>query len=349
MLGCRRRSVRSATVTQTPFAPAAGTATGVGSLPGSDPLEATRVVFGELAQLPHLVELPARGPGADMVGRAAGALVDLHVDLQPSGWRLVDRPSVDERRGRSYLGQDLDALEELAEGYTGPLKTQLTGPWTLAATIELPRGDKALSDPGARRDLTASLAEAAAAHVLEVRRRVPGAEILLQLDEPSLPAVLAGHVRTASGFSALRAVEEPVAEAALRDVVAAVEAAGGSVIVHCCAPQVPIGLLRGAGAVGVSLDLTLLSARDDDDLGAMLEAGVVLLAGVVPVGGASVDAASRPVRALWRRLGLPAADLPTRVVPTPTCGLAGASPDAARAALTTIAQVARALADDPEA
>ena len=81
--------------------PAPGWATGVGSLPGTDPREAAAVVAGELPDLPHLPELPGRGPGADMVGRtAARCCVDLHVDLQPSGWRLVDRPGMDERRAR---------------------------------------------------------------------------------------------------------------------------------------------------------------------------------------------------------------------------------------------------------
>ena len=65
-------------------------------------------------QLPHLPELPGRGPGADLVGRTAALLVDLHVDMQPSGWRLVDRPGMDERRARAYLGEDLDELEAAA-------------------------------------------------------------------------------------------------------------------------------------------------------------------------------------------------------------------------------------------
>ena len=37
------------------------------------------------------------------------------------------------------LAHDLDALEEAADGYRGPLKIQVCGPWTLAATIELAR------------------------------------------------------------------------------------------------------------------------------------------------------------------------------------------------------------------
>ena len=47
----------------------AGGSTGVGSMPGTDPHEAAAVVAGEVPDLPHLVELPGRGPGADLVGR----------------------------------------------------------------------------------------------------------------------------------------------------------------------------------------------------------------------------------------------------------------------------------------
>src|SRR5690348_8217175 len=155
-----------------PWPPAS--ATGVGSLPGTDPLEAQRLVFGELPDLPHLPELPARGPGADLTGRTAALLVDLPVELTPGGWRFAGRPSRDLSRARSMLSADLDALEEVADSYQGPLKIQVCGPWTLAATIELIRSqDPALADPGAVADLLASLAEGIAAHVADVGKRVP--------------------------------------------------------------------------------------------------------------------------------------------------------------------------------
>ena len=97
-----------------------------------------------------------------MLSRAVAVLTELAADLQPAGWRLTGgsdpRASLDQRRARSLLAEDLDVLEELADGYTGPLKLQLTGPWTLAATVELPRGDKVLADHGARRDLAEALA-----------------------------------------------------------------------------------------------------------------------------------------------------------------------------------------------
>lgn len=326
-----------------------GTATGVGSLPGEDPLEAARTVVGELPDLPHLPELPGRGPGADLVGRTAAAvLAGLEVDLQPAGWRLVDRPGVDARRARGLLSHDLDALEEAAAGYRGPVKVQACGPWTLAASVELPRGGSALADAGASRDLAAALAEGAVAYLGEVRRRLPGAHVLVQLDEPSLPAVLRGAVPTASGFGRVEPVDEPVARDALGSVLAALADAGGWPLVHCCASDPPIGMLRDTGARAVSLDVTRLAAARDEELGELAESGVGLLLGCVPSADPepppSVDGVVRPVLDRWRRIGL-SRELLGRTVATPTCGLAGASPGWARRALELSRDVARALAD----
>lgn len=319
-------------------------------MPGTDPRESAAVVAGELPDLPHLVELPARGPGADMVGRAAALLEGLHVDVQPSGWRLVDRPGSDERRARSFLSHDLDELESSGDGRVGPVKTQVCGPWTLATALRLTRGEPVLSDQGAVRDLTASLTEGLAAHVADVRRRLPGAQVLLQLDEPALEAALMGGIRSSSGARSFAPVAAPSMEAVLRSVV---DAVGSPVVVHCCAGRPPVGLLHAAGVAGLSLDLTLLPRDLDDELGTAVEAGLVLLAGVVPAtapgGAALTDAGAtvEPVRRLWHRLGLDA-DRLRHVVVTPTCGLAGASPDYARAALALAVEGARRLAEDPE-
>lgn len=295
-------------------------ATGVGSLPGTDPVEAARVVAGELPDLPHLPELPGRGPGADMVGRAFALLPDLYADLQPSGWRLVPRPGLDTRRARDFLAWDLDAAEQAWEGYAGPFKVQVCGPWTLAAGVELQRGDRALSDRGAVRDLADALHEAVGAHVAEVRRRIPGADVVVQLDEPSLPAVLNGRVPTASGFGTLRAVPR-------HEITAALRAEGRGV--HCCAGDVPLDVLRGAAFV--SLDLALLGTRQYDALAELLDGGTVLFAG-------STD--SDAVARLRRSLGV------GRIVVTPPCGLAGATPDGARATLKRVREIATRLAEE---
>ncbi|MFF7205715.1 methionine synthase [Streptomyces sp. NPDC008141] len=325
-----------------------GPATGVGSMPGTDAREAAKTVAGSVEEFPYLPELPARGPGADMIGRTIGLLVEMYAHVEPSGWRISDRPGRDTRRARSWLGEDLDALEEFTQGYEGPLKIQAVGPWTLAAALELRNGEAALSDAGACRDLAASLAEGLRTHLADVRRRVPGASVTLQLDEPSLIAVLRGQVASASGYRTHRAVDRQVVESALRDVMGVSE---GPVTVHSCAPDVPFALLRRAGAAGISFDLGLLTERDDDEIGEAVEGGTKLFAGVVP----STDTAlSDPagsvmgVRTLWRRLGLNPGTLAESVVITPTCGLAGASPAYARAALAHGVRAARSLADNPE-
>ncbi|MET9964066.1 methionine synthase [Streptomyces sp. NPDC006326] len=325
-----------------------GHATGVGSLPGGDAREAAKTVTGSFEEFPYLPELPARGPGADMIGRSLGLLVDLYAHVEPSGWRISDRPGRDTRRARSWLGEDLDALEEFTQGYEGRLKVQAVGPWTLATALELHGGEAVLQDAGACRDLAASLAEGLRGHLADVRRRVPGAEIVLQFDEPSLTAVLQGRVRSASGYRTYRAVDRQVVEGTLRDLFAVHD---GEVIVHSCAPEVPFGLLRRAGAAGVSFDFSLLTEREDDAVGEAVEGGAKLYAGVVPgtdtplsdPGGSVMG-----VRKLWRRLGLSPGTLAESVVVTPSCGLAGASPVYARAVQAHCVRAARSLADNPE-
>lgn len=254
--------------------------------------------------------------------------------------------------GRCVAGEDLDALEEFTQGYEGPLKLQAVGPWTLAASVELKNGEAALSDPGACRDLAASLGEGLRLHLEDVRRRVPGAQPVLQLDEPSLTAVLQGRVRSASGYRTHRAVDRGVVEGALRDVMAAVGGEDGvPVIAHSCAPEVPFALLRRAGVAGVSFDFSLLTESDWDAFGEAAEAGTALFTGVVPGTDAPLSdpaGSVSGVRALWRRLGLSPGDLGTSVAVTPSCGLAGASPAYARAALVHCAKAARSLVDNPE-
>ena len=325
-------------------------ASGVGSMPGGAVgeeqdnarayAEATRIVLGEV-DLPHVPELPGRGAVANLTGRTLGLVVDLGADLQPAGWRLTDAAGIDQRRARSLLAQDLDTVEEQAQGITGPLKVQVAGPWTLAATVEKPRGDRVLADHGARYELAQALAAALGEHLADLGRRFPEASLLVQVDEPALPSVLAGQVPTASGFGRHRSVHPPEASALLTEVFAAISAAGATPIAHCCAADVPVDLLRGAGAQGISVDVTALAPSAYDALASALEAGEWALLGVVPsVDPVSADdrEPSTAVHRLFDMLGLAPTE---RTVVTPTCGLAGASPAWARRAL----EQARATSD----
>ena len=109
------------------------TATGVGSWPGTSAREAAEVVVGELHRMPHLVELPARGVGADMIGRAGALLVDIAIDTVPRGYRIAPGRGSVARRAVSLLDEDMDALEEAWEkaGLRGSERTvKVQAAWT---------------------------------------------------------------------------------------------------------------------------------------------------------------------------------------------------------------------------
>jgi methionine synthase II (cobalamin-independent) len=325
-------------------------------MPGTSPRAAVAVVAAAMTTgdgLPHLPELPARGPGADLVGRTAGLLAavapDLAVETTPAGWRFADAPGRESRRARSWLAEDLDAWEEALDGYAGPVAVSLAGPWTVAAAVELRTGERAVRDPGACRDLAEALRHAAVDHVADVRRRLPLAQVSVWLDEPTLPAVLQGAIATQSGLGRYAAVDEPVVEAALRRVVDALHAQEVPVVVHCCGSRPPYALFARSGFDAVSADLLLHDRRDDDAIGELLETGRRLVAGVLPATDAElsdVRASVALVRDLGHRLGHGADVVSERVLVSPTCGLAGASDRHVRAVLEGLRAVGRGLREE---
>lgn len=330
-----------------------GIATGVGSWPGADPREAAATVVGELGQLPHLVELPARGVGADMIGRVSGLLVDMRFDSTTRGYRLGARPGAVSRRANDLLRTDLDALEEAWEtgGLAGsghPVKVQVAGPLSVAAEVELPGGHRILTDSGALRDLSESLAEGVANHVTEVAKRL-GTPVVLQIDEPHLTSVLNGTLRGVSVLNTVRAMPEPEALHVLDTVVARQPV---PVLIHSCADRPALGFLRTTAAAGIGFDLAAIGTRDLDRIGELLDAGKHLVLGLVPTTEPAKpvswrDIAEPGVR-LIDRLGFPRRLLADQIVVSPACGLAGASLSWARRAVSLAAETARAYADEPE-
>lgn len=334
-------------------------ATGIGSWPGTDVREATVTVRDLLGDadgigLPYLPETPGRGPGADMLGRAAGLLVDLHVDLQPSGWRLVDRSGRDARRTAGLWRQDLDEAAAAYDGYVGALKVQVAGPWTLAAGLLLPRGERAVVDEGACRDLVGSLAEGVRGLLRDVRRLVPGAEPVLQLDEPSLPAVLEGSLPTQSGYGRVRAVDAQVVAAGITGVMGVHE---GPVAVHCCHERAPVPLLRTVlarhpGRSALSLDVGSAGPARWESVAATLESGVDVWAGALPTDGSGrVTTVVDAVRAGLQRAGIDVAGLDADglggLAVTPACGLAGLTVEAAQRVQRSCVDAASELNEDP--
>ncbi len=327
-------------------------------MPGTDPVEAASIVFGELPEFPYFPELPARGVGADLIGRTAALLVDLAVEVVPSGYRVASRAGHEHRRAVDLLRWDLDAVQEVREKYgdVPPVfKAQFAGPWTLAANIELQRGHRILTDRGALRDFTASLLDGLVDHVAELKSRT-GAPVVLQFDEPSLPAVLAGDLPTASGYGTVPAVPAPEARELLSTVISGAERITGMpVAVHCCAEKPPISLLRAAGAGAIAFDFSLLRGASPgqlDEIGETIDAGTTLMLGLVPTADPGVPLTLRelvsPVFKLFDRLGFSREILAERVVPTPACGLAGATPEWMRRALTLSREAGKAFTEPPE-
>lgn len=305
-------------------------ATGIGSVPGTEFAGWARFVMDGFGAdgIVFVPELPDRGTASMMVGRTLG-LLPLPFDLQPAGWRLAPGAGVDQRRARSQLGEDLDRLEEVGDGLEFALKQQVTGPLTLVATVERTRGDKLLADHGARREVAEALAEGLREHVRDLRRRTGVADLIVQVDEPAMTAVLAGQVPTASGFGRHRVVQPQEADALLRLVVDAIVEAGATPVLHSCASDVPVELVAGAGFQAVAFDLRAVGEAGDAWAEAF-EGGLDLWFG---------DTEPRSIEVFMSRLGFAVESWAGRCVVTPPCGLVGTTPAEARrtleAAVTT--------------
>lgn len=184
------------------------------------------------------------------------------------------------------------------------------------------------------------------AHVQELRRRLPGVRVVLQLDEPSLPMILAGRVPTPSGVGTVAAIEESIAESVLQEVL---EASGAdATVLHCCSSAIPLALLGRSGVDAISLDASQLTTRHVDQLGELVEAGVSLWLGVVDYRAPEnlqPDRAMKSILRLWNQLGFPLGTVADVVVPCTACGLSGASPAAAKNALNVLAAVGQGLLD----
>jgi hypothetical protein len=187
---------------------------------------------------------------------------------------------------------------------------------------------------------------------------LPDIEPLVQLDEPMLPAVLAGTIANASGLSRHRAIEPPEVSGAL--IYTVDRLASTPIAVHCCAARPPVELLRSAGPSGVLVDIDQLSRADWDDIGASLVAGVWIGMGALPtdrtptlnqptlnqlsLNQLSPDQVARRVLGPLRDLGLEP-PVAARVVITPACGLASTTRDDAIRALRTLRSAAKIVTE----
>ena len=181
------------------------------------------------------------------------------------------------------------------------LKTQVTGPITLAGLLGLQGGDARTAHR------VTSLASSVALIAAEVRTlAVAGLPVLVFVDEP-----------------ALIVAEESVAKRLLAPVFAAINRAGGWAGIHCCASISP-GPPGEMGSPAVSLDATTDLMPDNSDRGVLNDPCRLLSFGLLGVSGP----AERAITAFSRWLSMAAqvndpADLARRSVLTRVVDWAG--------------------------
>jgi methionine synthase II (cobalamin-independent) len=110
--------------------------------------------------------------------------------------------------------------------------------------------------------------------------------------------------------------------------------------------------LQRSSLEAVSVDASTLTAGDLDGIGEFVEAGRVVMLGVVPVTAPdrlpSVEEVAKVAASITDRLGFSRSVLRDRIGVTPACGLAGATPQWARTAVELVQKVADGFAEDPE-
>ncbi|SER66668.1 Cobalamin-independent synthase, Catalytic domain [Propionibacterium cyclohexanicum] len=317
-------------------------ATALGSFAGTGMAATIRAVLGVFPDRAPLPELPDRGPHASMFARTMCLLEDLPFDRQPAGWRLSLGPSILARRARRTLLDDIDVLAENIDDWPGRLTITTMGPWTLSACVDLPRGGRSIGDPGARRDICQAWGAALDTHLAWVRR-VIGAPVAVQIDEPCLGQVLTGVIPDESGRHSLPPVEEPEVRDALGAAIAQAKAAGGDiVVVHCCDDELPLGVILDSGADAPSIDTAVLRGSSWDRLAQWCQQGRQAWLGVVPTHQMEAGSAfmTRQREEVCSRLELDEQEREALVL-TPACGLAGVERSVAWRSLAELAKVAR--------
>ena len=199
-------------------------ASGLGDFPGDDLAEAMSRVEGELGSphLPFLPHLPALGWKSTPLARTLAVCEGLAFDGASFGWRMVHsggRGARESALAQDHLLSDINLLADRVgaqkkrfgsgQNTAAVYKIQLVGPLTLAASIYLPGGERAISDAGASRDLLESFLEGLERWVDSLREalQAPRALIAVQLDESEFQRLMEGSIPTVSGFRSLSALQ----------------------------------------------------------------------------------------------------------------------------------------------
>ncbi len=335
-------------------------ATGIGSVPFTDPAETVSLILETLPQVPYWPQMVRLGFGEEMTAQAARGLAALKLD--PEARLVLVDPEVprDEALAQFYeaaLSGELDSfamLEEEAHGLFAllakvaanpgsgrALKGQLAGPVTFAGMVKDQEGKPILFDRELTQAAGLGLARKAAWQARKFREL--GKDPVIFLDEPYL---------TGFGSAFLPISREEVLEILGQTIEALREAAEGSVAVglHCCGNtdwglllEAPIDILS-FDSFGYFESLRLYEKA----VAKFFDRGGWLAWGLVPTG--AEEFRQETADSLWERftgqVEQLAQDLKTgpkeilsRALLTPACGMGYLSPDEARRGFQVLADL----------
>lgn len=339
---------------------------GLGELPGTSMAVAADMVLGETGDLVHLPQLPARGLGSDAIGGTAALLEGIHVDRGPRSWIMTARPQLETRRAKDQIERDLAACEEVWDGKARAIKLQVTGPWTLAAQIELANGHRVITDRGALRDLTQSLVDGVREHAEYVARNIKTAhvggaytplsspKIVVQIDEPMLPEIIGGGLAGTSEFEEIAAVHSADVAERLHGMIEQLRGKFTSQVLLNQTGYVPDWeVARGSGAdtVLVTLDQVRGNAQKDG-FGQAISEGTRIGLGVTRPGDEVDELGDNPrelavrIARFFDELGLDPALLASQVDVHPRSGIRSGTVVEAASAYRMAREVAGMLERD---
>ena len=317
-----------------------GLATSIGSLPHYDPSDAVDFVLRHQHGLPAAPSLPARSRAEGMIAQAAWGVPGVRV-LEDGSFE-VDLDALDPDAPLTDPGFSSDGFVGLRAFLTavadrrGPIKASLTGPVTFGVALHAAGVPAEL----AFRVSGAAVARRAKALVQHISARVPQAQLVVFVDEPSLT----GAMDPAFPIAPLDAVD------LVSGTLAALERLSITGL-HCCGPA-DWRLLMQAGAQILSLPIDAGIEGSAGALAGFLERGGWVAWGAVPTDrpiGTTVDRLWRQLSGVWCELvtsgGCDPVRLRTQAMITPACGLYRHGVPQAEQVLTFTNRVAERLHD----
>jgi len=343
-------------------------ATTIGSLPLTDPREATELVFRYTPLLPSWVQLP-RHPGEGMLEQYNEGLPGLQdaagricIDTDDPGFEQallefyeqylaavegrsdesLERFAISRNRARGFFSfTELLAARTAAAPDT--VKGQITGPFTLATGLKDREGKYAYYNPQLRDVIVKLLGLKAQWQIKKLQRL--NVSVLMFMDEPSLCGF---------GSSAYLGVQEEDIKKDLNEITGIIHAEQAWAGVHCC-ENTDWSLLLKSDIDVLNFDAYGFFDRlflYKEELVNFMRSGGTLAWGIVPTHAEEVISAVSAESLLqrWRQQAqqLVAAGLSMEMIVrqslvTPSCGAGSLSPAAALRVLELLQEVSKSL------